>query len=529
MRLVIAFVSAASLLSAQTAFVRSASGQFQTPGPVSFDCSVDGFVVNAVTGEPIPRAQVMYMASGQTSSMPSDSSGRWHFSNIACGQLQIAVSRPGFLPGNAGLPRMGSAFHPVILAPGSSTHDIKVPLTPQAVAVGKVIDDQGDPVQNVQVSALVSRVVQGKRTFQMGGQTTTNDLGEYRLANLQAGKYILCARAPLSQFNGIVGGETTLGESCYPGPADGGSAGAMQMMPGADSHIDFTLTRVPVVHVSGQLSGLPKGQGVGLMLSRRGSAGGGVARQTNIQPDGKFQIAGVTAGSYLLSADYWEAGKRLSARVPVEVGTSDVQGIEVHLDQGFSVTGTLRFESKTPPQNLQFNINLHSADGQVAPGGVVWNPDHLAFTIPDVIPASYRLDGFISGKFYLKSALLAGRDLTREDVPIGQGAGPIDVVLSDESGTIEGDVTDSSDQPAPGSWVMILAEGRQPRNMAADLSGHFKLAGLAPGEYTLYAWDDVQDVEYADPEWLRRFSGVRVSVQGDQTAQARLRQMTAAQ
>ncbi|MES1262470.1 MAG: carboxypeptidase-like regulatory domain-containing protein, partial [Acidobacteriota bacterium] len=174
--------------------------------PVTSDCSLDGSVVNAATGEPVARARVMLMGPRGQTGVTADNAGRWSFSNAACGQTQILAMKPGFLQGSFGQPRLGAAFRPVILAGGEALHDLKIQLTPQAVVTGKAVDDQGDPMMGVQISALAPRVMEGRRAFQPGVMVTTNDLGEYRLAGLQPGKYILCAQAP-GLFNGLDPGD----------------------------------------------------------------------------------------------------------------------------------------------------------------------------------------------------------------------------------------------------------------------------------------------------------------------------------
>ncbi|MDP9171844.1 MAG: carboxypeptidase-like regulatory domain-containing protein [Acidobacteriota bacterium] len=550
MRLVFALSLLPALLSAQRQGIILPNGSIQNPvtggilggipggvgtrpKPVASDCTLDGSVVNKVTGEPVPRAKVVLMGQGGQAMGSADSAGRWSFSNVSCGQIQVVVTRPGFLQGMSGAPQLGAVFRPVILADGASVHDMKIQLVPQAVVVGRVRDDQGDPVPNALVSALASRVFQGRRTLQPVGNTQTNDLGEFRLANMQGGRYVVCASGG-NQMGALQPTDGSIsGESCYPGPIEGGAASAMQLASGSDVRVDFTLPRVPAVHVRGVVLGLPKNQGVGVTLAKRGLMANGPmgGRSTaSVQPDGRFVLNGVTAGSYTLITDYFEAGKRLTARVPVEVGGSDLDDVTVRLEPGFTVTGTVRYESRSgaapgAPLNQQFNLNLHTSDGLFGGGGVQWNKDRTAFSVPDLPSGVYRLDGFAQGRYYLKSATLNGRDLSREDVPIGQAGGPIDVVLSDESGGIDGQVLDGGDQPVS-SWVMVLAEGRQPRNLMTDASGNFKVSGLAPGDYQLYAWDDAQQVEYATPEWMRRYSAVRVSVQADQTAQAKLKLMT---
>ncbi|MEP6715998.1 MAG: carboxypeptidase-like regulatory domain-containing protein [Terriglobia bacterium] len=500
--------------------------------PVSSDCALDGTVVNKITGEGIPRAQVILMGQGQQVATASDSSGRWSFVNASCGQVQFSANRPGFLGGMSGMPQAGAPFRPMILAPASAVHDVKIQLVPQAVVIGRVVDDQGDPVQGAQVSAMVSRVVAGRRSFMPGLAAQTNDLGEYRLAGLTAGRYVFCARG-LNPM-GIPSDSNVMGERCYPGPVDGGAASAMPLNSGSDTKVDFTLPRVAAVRISGVVTGLPKNMGVAINLVKRGTPAAGMSgsRGGAIRPDGTFTISGVTSGPYTITADFWEGGRRLMARVPLDVGTADLENVSVALEPGFAVTGTVRYESRSGAADSsprqQFNFNLHTADGMMGGGGVQWNKDHSGFTIPELPPGNYRLDGYAQGKFYVKSAMVHGRDLSKEDVALGPAAGVIDIVLSDESGSVEGQVTGPEDAPVA-SWVMVLADGRQPRNLMTDATGKFKLGGLMPGEYKVYAWDDAQQVEYANPDWMRRYTGVNVSVTADQTVQAALKQASVAQ
>src|SRR5208283_3084896 len=119
------------------AFTAVAAAQQQAP--VRTDCAVDGNVVNSLTGEPVPRARVLLMGP-IPQFVAADNSGHWSFSNVACGPIQIAATRPGFLQPT---PQRFQA-----LTSGSPVHDVKVQLTPQSVIFGKVVDDQGDPVMN---------------------------------------------------------------------------------------------------------------------------------------------------------------------------------------------------------------------------------------------------------------------------------------------------------------------------------------------------------------------------------------------
>ncbi len=92
---------------------------------------------------------------------------------------------------------------------------------------------------------------------------STNDLGEFRLAGLQPGKYIVCAN-PARGVGGIDPGDGSgiLGMQCYPGLPE--AAAAIDVR-GPDNRINFTLSRAPGSRIRGTLAGASRG--------RRGLAG----------------------------------------------------------------------------------------------------------------------------------------------------------------------------------------------------------------------------------------------------------------
>jgi hypothetical protein len=245
-----------------------------------------------------------------------------------------------------------------------------------------------------------------------------------------------------------------------------------------------------------------------------------------MQRDGSFELRGVAAGSWMLAVDYWEAGARLFARVPVDVNGGDIDGVVVHLEPGFTATGTVRVESSSgrtlSPQ--QIAMSLRPVDVTGGAGSVQWDKDHRAFTIRDVTPGVYSLiAGSLPAPFYLKSAMMGGRDLARDTAPMGAGSGQIDVVIADDSGSLKGRMENSNGDAATG-WVTILRDGRAPVNVQTDADGSFKAAGLAPGDYRVFGWDDIDQAEWADPEWMRRFggSGMAAAVSAGQTAEVKV-------
>ncbi len=480
------------------------------PQPTSFDCAVDGSVVNSQTGEPIARARITLNSAGSPASTSTDSSGRWSLSNVACGPAPLLVSRPGFLQ---------QARRAANLISGSPMHDMKIELTPQSVFYGKVLDDQGDPVLRAEVIVFIARIAEGRVSFQRNYASNTNDLGEYRIPNVSRGKYIVCSSA----INGPQGDVPVSGQTCYPGPIEGGTANAMEMATGREIKVDFTLHEATAVHVRGTVTGLPEGKNIGINIVPRGPAAGVVNAGGGNGRDGKFDFR-VPAGSYMITADYFEGGKHLLARVPIEAGATDIDNVTVALDGGFNITGHVRIDSQTRQTGgrSQFGINLRTADPTTGSGQLKWDADHTSFAFNDMSPGAYRLDVFPPSPFYVKSATLAGQDILNSEFSVAQAAGPIEIVLADDGGSIEGDVVDADGQPATGG-VIALRNGR-----ASNLQGigHFKLSNLAPGDYTVYAWDDANQVPYADQDWMRRYAGggTPVTVSAGQNVQVKLTQ-----
>jgi hypothetical protein len=488
--------------------------------PSSFDCSADGTVVNSVTGEPIARARVIVNSGGSASSTTTDSSGRWALSNMTCAPGQLQVTRPGFLQ-NTPNSRAGGAFRSLTLTSGSPVHDLKTELTPQSVAWGKVLDDQGDPIMGAQVTALASRVQDGRSPFQQAGLGTTNDLGDYRIANLAHGKYVLCVH--VNHLTVQPEPRTITADTCYPGPIEGGAANAMELPAGRETKVDFTLTEVPPVHVRGTITGLPEGRGSGINLIKRGINSDFGGNQPGSVRDGKFDFR-VSPGAYMLTADYFEGGKRLIARVPVDAGSSDIDNVVLHLDIGFTVTGVVRAISQSGQTGPlpQFGINLRPSEPVNGTGQLKWEPDHTSFAINDMVAGSYRLDIFPPASWYVKSATLAGQDILNSEVTISQAAGPIEIVLRDDGGSIEGDVVDAAGQPVAAGILLVRGTTRA-ANQTSQPSGHFRLQNVAPGDYTIYAWDEPNEVEYADQDWMRRYGGgIPVTVAAGQKQQIKL-------
>ena len=79
---------------------------------------------------------------------------------------------------------------PVVLTESQTAENIDVRIPRGAVITGRVFDEFGDTVPNVEVMTIRRTYSQGQhRLIPIGPRTQTNDIGEYRLFGLEPGHY----------------------------------------------------------------------------------------------------------------------------------------------------------------------------------------------------------------------------------------------------------------------------------------------------------------------------------------------------
>jgi hypothetical protein len=517
-------------------------GQPQAPPPAT-DCAASGTVVNGMTGEPIPKAMVS-MGGADGAGSATDALGRWSMTNVTCGNRFVTATRPGFISGNNG--QAGPATRPRIqLVSGTPVTSVKVALMPEASVTGRVLDVDGDPVEQVQIRLMRVVVENGTRVLNQMGGATVDAQGNFRVGGLQPGRYIVCASSRMVTYPVGGGAGMVYGESCFPGGSASGMTSAMPIEAGREVRTSFTLVPVRGAHVRGSVSGVPitssseqsNGPRAVVQLMQVPNGFGGHTAQ--VKPDGTFDIAAVPPGSYIARVNLpgnQANGPAPTAMATVEVGDGDINGVALTIQSAGSLSGSVHFEFSNPATaaNPVVDVNLippASGINFVGPiPRVHWDADHLNFDFANVPPAPLRFNAYVnSAGVYIKSATLRGQDVLNDPVTVNGATGPIDVVVSDDTGSINVTANDKDDHPVAASVILVPATGA-PRFLNSGDDGQASQKNFPVGEYRVWAFADITKVPYAEAEWMAQNagSGERVTITSGGTANITVKRIVTA-
>ena len=131
--------------------------------------------------------------------------------------------------------------------------------------------------------------------------------------------------------------------------------------------------------------------------------------------------------------------------------------------------------------------------------------------------------------YYLKAARLGGEDLLENGLEIAGGRlpGPLELTLSPNGARVEGVVLTEVNQPFGGAQVTLVPEKRRRdrlefyKSTTTDQYGRFTLRGIPPGEYKLFAWEEIERGAQRDPKFLKPHEGRGQEVrlrEGEQSA-----------
>jgi len=462
---------------------------------------LSGTVVNGVTGVPVRYAQLSLIPDG--SFVQTDAAGGFTFSGLEPGTYTLWVCKQGFVP-------FGDEEEGASITLTESREKFNVRLTPLSAIRGRILDDSGDPVERATLVAMQSVLDQGQRRKRIIALVQTNDRGEYRIANLRSGEYLIQV-SPETSRTGFYGqgparasAIETFAPVFFGGASDLAHATPLTVSPGGEGHADFRVNLRPGRVVRGRIDGFRPHTSATVQLSA--SDGGlGLTMQSIEYAAGRFEIFGVLDGSYVLRIYQNGEGDRvLFGEQNLNVAGQDLDGVTVTLQPASSLSGAVRLEGETAPVP-QVQVVLQAENdlpALVDPLGFRQSGEieNGRFQIPNVIPGRYSIHFEPFTGQYIASARSGQVDLLATgELTVTAGATPeIEIVLRTDGGSVTGTAS-SKTPPPPMSLVLLAPEScNRPAEVTLMEEGAFEFQDVPPGRYRLHAWKHPAAVEYSD-------------------------------
>ncbi|HVX67342.1 MAG TPA: carboxypeptidase regulatory-like domain-containing protein [Bryobacteraceae bacterium] len=513
---------------------------------------LEGRTVNSVTGEVVRKVKLTLSSGGQEgspASATSDAEGRFVFADLEPGTYTLRAEKIGYIQQAYGAAQGAFSVVPITLAGGQEKKDLEFKLVPQAIIAGKVLDEEGEPVgTGASVSVFRASRQPGRRPMPMGG-SMTNDLGEFRVANLSPGRYLVSANpaaaAHIMLAPGAEGRPKAAAHSeavvttYFPGVTDAGAAEAVEVKAGQElSGVEIPLQKMRVYRIEGKVVGLAAGQSprdlriITTPRARNGFLMGFSGAGGAVKADGSFAVENVAPGNYHLSIMSMGAGMpHVLGSAPVDVSNADVKDLTIPVLPPLQLSGLVRTDGSRKTDYGNASIMLSSDGGMmfgVFPARVGADG---TFKFESVAPAKY--DVMVMGlddTVYLKSVRAGKQEVLEEGLDLieAQGNVAVELVLGTRPGTVEG-VVRRDGKPVPGVGVTMLPDSKKAAQRQfmkfanTDQNGHYTLKGAAPGNYKLYPLMDSTSVDlFFDPDAMQSYEDNAVKITVEEGATARM-------
>jgi hypothetical protein len=299
---------------------------------------------------PVRRAKVTVTSGAlpQPWTTDTDIDGRYQFSQLPPGLYRVSAEKPGYVTLPFGAMRSTDRPAPIEVKAAAVRADVALPRG--AAVEGRIVNEEGEPVQNIIVPAIRFEYGPAGRRAVVVRQTRTDDLGRYRVHSLPAGEFYVDAAAdPLQPFTELSapGARPPRSARPYlPGTPRVQDARRLALATGQDLQgLDFPLTSVPVAQVSGQvLNALGAPAVVRAVRMQEVGAPPGDVRGT-LQGN-RFMFPSVPPGDYWLMATVpgGPGADPEFAATRVTIAGQDVSGMTITTAKGTVLDGTLERE-----------------------------------------------------------------------------------------------------------------------------------------------------------------------------------------
>jgi hypothetical protein len=249
-----------------------------------------------------------------------------------------------------------------------------------------------------------------------------------------------------------------------------------------------------------------------------------------VHPDGRFELANVQPGPYMLMTVEMKGTTPSIQMHSIVVPAEGLQDVKL---------------ASLPEGTIQGKIAV-SGDGVVKTAGlmVMLSPDENAPSMPafdrvseagtftlKASAAQYQVTlPTVPEGTYIRSVQWNNREMLGKPLDLSAGpSGDLLVTLGTDGGTVDVTVSGVDGKPAIESTVILLPSDpirrvkELTKSAGTDGAGHVKFTDVPPGNYLAFAWKQVDEGSWFDPDFLKRYEkngeSIDVSAKGNQKAE----------
>jgi protocatechuate 3,4-dioxygenase beta subunit len=481
--------------------------------------TIDGVVLDSDDDRPVSGVLVSIPSSqpGTTLSATTDTDGRFTINSAGPGRFPLTTIKDGYSPARAdGRMLPGNSGIALTVKAGEPIRGLRIHIAKVGVISGRVFDTSGRPVTRARVAVLRKYYDDnGAAGLTNSGVTSTDDRGEYRVFNLEAGSYFVFA-------DSVSIGDTATAPTYFPGTPDPILASAITVKAGSEVRLaDLT---VPVLkgasvrlHIDNKAGELPPLMNVevrknGAMITNRGIPAP--------LPMDVFSLNALSPGTYSFAVGLQEPDGFFFGQVEVQVDDSPVEA-NVTVHKGWRVRG---------------HVDEKLADGTLRPVGGVrttlgYSDSANTSSATSAADGNFVLTGVSEGlrpvrvsglapNAYILTAQEGESDILVAGIRV-KGDTSVNIVVGTSGGTIKGTIVNSDGNKIGGGIVALIpdesnrAKNYLYRTASSDQNGEFAIAGIAPGPYHVFAWRELAGAAYLNADFMKPYEGQGMEVKVD--------------
>ncbi len=512
--------------------------------PAAGTSSISGRVTDETTGMPLRRATVRLNGAGMREAFQAttDAAGRYSFRDLPAGMFNVFVNRSGYVARSYGQRRSQEPGKPITLTPRQAVENIDVALARGAIMTGRVVDEYGEPVADVQVT--IARVINRNGRRQQANTSTrqTDDIGEFRVAGLSGGDYQISASIRTFPNGAVTADRNGYAPTYYPGTPNAAEAQLIRVGEGQlISGLAIALVPTRLAQISGiaiDADGQPITRG-SVSLSQRPVAFGPMFTSAQIRADGTFTLPGVPPGDYMLMAGNGPENRAASI-AELSVNGADISNVVLAPPRPVSISGRVIVDAAatTTPRTDNLRITAVSLEPTLGFRGPVNSEplrDATTFTLSSPTGRVRLMAQGLPGGWAISRATAGGVDVTDELV-VAADVPDVTIEITNRVPGLTGAVSNTRGELVPDAIVLIfpqdtqgwgtLAPGRGAM-LRADDKGEFRLRMMRPGSYFVAAVTSVSvEVDnWTDAAYLETLvsRATRVTLEGGDQRRVDLR------